>query len=176
MLCECGCGGATLRAPNTANDRGWVKGEPMRFILGHAARRPLDQRFWAMVEKTETCWLWLGGAIDGYGTITEEGRTVRAHRVSYKLHVGPIPTGLFVLHHCDVPSCVNPDHLFLGTHSDNMKDRQMKGRAHNWCAAKTLCPTGHPYDVPNTIYRSNGNRLCRACNRARCKKYHEGKL
>jgi len=89
---------------------------------------------------TETgCWLWLGGVkghapLRQYGNITvgsrKEGgrRTVSAHRFSYETYIGPIPEGMFVCHKCDVPSCVNPDHLFVGTRQDNVDDRERKGR------------------------------------------------
>lgn len=91
---------------------------------------PVETRFWRKVNKTETCWLWTGSTTDGYGMIgTENSRAVRgAHRVSWELAHGPIPAGLCVLHRCDVRACVRPDHLFLGTRDDNMRDRNQKGR------------------------------------------------
>ena len=75
------------------------------------------------------CWLWTAG-IDssGYGTFLYNGRTLGAHKVAYLLYKGEIPTGLLVLHSCDVRCCVNPSHLFLGTLYDNMQDRNSKGR------------------------------------------------
>ncbi len=82
------------------------------------------------------CWIWMGGLCHGgYGCMNigsrTDGsrRTVNAHRVSWEVHYGPIPDGLFVLHRCDNKSCVNPSHLFLGTHSDNMADMVAKGRS-----------------------------------------------
>lgn len=94
----------------------------------------MPARFWAKVQKTgpEECWLWsasLNGA--GYGQIGRGSGELGmdgAHRVSWILHFGNIPEGSFVLHHCDVKTCVNPAHLFLGTHSDNMRDMDEKGR------------------------------------------------
>lgn len=64
----------------------------------------------------------------GYGCFKVKGRMLRAHRVSYMLHVGEIPQGMFICHRCDNPSCVRPDHLFLGTCDDNLRDASIKGR------------------------------------------------
>ena len=75
------------------------------------------------------CWIWSGYCNeDGYAQRKKGGVTHRMHRVSYYLHNGSIPKGMCVLHSCDTPSCVNPKHLFIGTHSDNMKDMWSKGR------------------------------------------------
>lgn len=80
-------------------------------------------------EPMSGCWLWIGmAATGGYGLLKYEGRRLRAHAVSYEIHNGPIPVGLYVCHRCDVPSCVNPDHLFVGTQGDNMRDAKIKGR------------------------------------------------
>src|SRR5436190_17812213 len=78
---------------------------------------------------SDECWLWTG-TLDrnGYGRFGIDGRQPAAHRVSWRLHRGEIPVGLYVCHHCDVPGCVNPEHLFLGTQTDNMRDRTRKGR------------------------------------------------
>jgi hypothetical protein len=95
--------------------------------------RPLAERFWERVEKTDKCWLWAGVLYpNGYGQI---GRGMRggghalAHRVSWELAYGP--TSLKVLHHCDVKYCVRPSHLFIGTQKDNIDDCIAKGRKTN---------------------------------------------
>jgi len=93
-------------------------------------RLALPTRFWAKVQKTATCWLWTGTRTrQGYGQFAVDKRTrASAHRMAYELTHGPIPEGLDVLHKCDNPPCCNPEHLFLGTHQDNMIDAVHKGR------------------------------------------------
>ena len=89
----------------------------------------LEARFWPRVDRGDGCWLWTGAAShDGYGVIRAFGRQQRAHRVSWQLAHGEIQAEMEVLHRCDVPKCVRPDHLFLGTHADNMADMTAKGR------------------------------------------------
>ena len=99
------------------------------------ARRSFEDRFWSYVKKgnSDECWPWLGSLDShGYGKIhVYNDITLLAHRVSWELAYGSIPTGLCVLHHCDNPRCVNPDHLFLGTHEDNARDRESKHRGNH---------------------------------------------
>lgn len=92
-------------------------------------------RFWSKVAIGEplSCWEWTasrGSNLPGhnYGKIGVDGGNRFAHRVSWILANGPIPIGMDVLHHCDNPPCVNPSHLYLGTHTDNMRDRSVRGR------------------------------------------------
>lgn len=88
-----------------------------------------QSRFWAKVEKSSGCWTWTGGKLSsGYGRIRMNMKRVRAHRAAWRIAKGEIPTGMSVLHKCDNPACVNPDHLFLGTQQDNLKDMCAKGR------------------------------------------------
>lgn len=92
--------------------------------------RPVADRFWEKVTKGDGCWEWQGARIPhGYGnmTVPDHGHDY-AHRISWQLHNGEIPAGLWVLHHCDNPPCVRPDHLFLGTAQDNVDDSIRKGR------------------------------------------------
>ena len=88
-------------------------------------------RFWSKVEKTDGCWIWNAGIFRsglGYGAFKYESRRVVAHRFAWLLSYGPVPPGMLVCHRCDNPLCVRPDHLFLGTHTDNMRDRNAKCR------------------------------------------------
>jgi HNH endonuclease len=96
--------------------------------------KPLAERFWAKVARggPDDCWIWRGSKTSaGYGNLASlaGAQPFYAHRLSYEFHSGPIPRGMFVLHRCDNPACVNPNHLFLGTQTDNMRDMSAKGRS-----------------------------------------------
>jgi hypothetical protein len=112
------------------------------------------------------CWIWMGAIEDerGYGLVYVGAKRTGAHRYSWQLHNGPIPDGVLVCHRCDVPSCVNPDHLFLGSKKDNYDDSRSKGRAYlgDHQKVKTHCPQGHSYEGRNLILYQ-GRRYCRSC-------------
>lgn len=94
-------------------------------------------RFWEKVTRSnEGCWTWQGSRNEsGYGVLLVRGRKLVAHRVSWEVIFGPVPDGMLVLHRCDNPPCVRPDHLFIGTHMDNIQDCIAKGRRHYQKAA-----------------------------------------
>jgi hypothetical protein len=128
---------------------------------------PTD-RFWAKVDRTDGCWLWTAGRDGpGYGQLKVDEQTVKAHRFSYELHVGPIPDGLELDHLCRVRHCVNPAHLEPVTHAENCR----RGTVGQNMATKTHCPQGHPYEGDNLAIDRNGSRRCRACARDRTRAY-----
>ena len=102
--------------------------------VGHKLTKPPTERFYSFIDKLDAsngCWEWTGSTTQGrlqYGRFTLNARPIYAHRYSYKIHFGEIPIGMLVLHKCDTPSCVNPAHLFLGTHKDNSLDMVNKNR------------------------------------------------
>jgi hypothetical protein len=91
----------------------------------------LEERFWKQVQISDGCWEWTGSRRNrfGYGCFNVAGGKVLAHRMAWKIRNGAIPNRLCVLHRCDNPPCVNPDHLFLGTRGDNAHDMEAKERS-----------------------------------------------
>ncbi len=110
----------------------------------------------------EGCWLWSGPLNTwGYGAFYSNGRTLSAHRAAWETANGPVPDGLFVLHHCDRRMCCNPAHLYLGTQADNMRDKVVRGRYRNAQMMQTAARCGHPFDA-----HDGRQRYCASCRRA----------
>jgi hypothetical protein len=134
-------------------------------------RRDLKTRFLEKVSKPPetTCWLWMGttkGSARPYGMIWAGGRHRPASQVAWEISNGrSFPSGMMACHTCDNPRCVNPQHIWPGTMSDNIRDAVKKGRANpKGNAYRTHCKHGHEFTPDNTIIRpSTGHRKCRAC-------------
>lgn len=140
------------------------------------------ENFWKKVNKTDSCWIWLGHKNNfGYGRIhyTENGEYLRtlAHRFSYKYLIGEVPVGLVLDHLCNNRLCVNPYHLKITTHRENIL-RGIGNPAIN--SKKTHCKNGHEFNKENTRITKNG-RQCVICRRKysrewAIKKYYKNKL
>ena len=132
---------------------------------GNLGNKMQLKNFWSKVNKTESCWIWLGGTKRGYGKILTGKKQSRAHRVSFEIHKGPILEGLVIDHICRNKLCVNPDHLRQVTIAQNTIENSNSTGALN--KYKTHCVRGHEFNQKNTylIRRKNGiSRMCRKCN------------
>lgn len=137
-------------------------------------RRPVSERFWAKVQKTQGCWLWTGALKDGYGKFgLRAGLVVFAHRWAYEQCVGEIRGGLWILHHCDNRACVRPDHLYAGTAEQNTADMLTRDRQgeHMRPGAKTHCKRGHDLAVHGRQVDKRPGRTGREC--ATCKRRYQ---
>jgi len=134
--CCCGCGQRTDPARKTVTKLGHKKGELLKFRQHHWGTRKLTdpvKRFWSKIDKSrgsKSCWPYTAGRNwYGYGMFNPTSKKhVPAHRYMWQLKNGPIPKGMLICHKCDNPPCCNPDHLFIGTPADNMRDKVRKGR------------------------------------------------
>ena len=116
-------------------------------------------RFWSKVSKTNGCWLWTAGRHGkGYGQFYLNGRTLKAHRMAYMLTNGEIPDGMHVLHRCDVPACVNPHHLFVGTNQENVDDKVRKDRQSRLTGEMHPCRKLSKADVAHMRSRRSEDR------------------
>ena len=135
------------------------------------------KRFFRNVTKTDDCWHWSGSSDkDGYGVISMFGSQQRAHRVSLVIAGTDVSNGL-ACHTCDNPSCVNPNHLYVGDQKQNVRDAMLKGRRNTGWSERKHCIHGHPLSGKNLyIYKNTGQRMCRKCRSVRSlEKYHREK-
>lgn len=122
------------------------------------SRKTTLERFEAKFEPCPVtgCWLWNAcNNTKGYGFFRHVGKNLYAHRFAYELYIGPVPDGMHVLHTCDAPWCVNPDHLFLGTRSDNMQDMIRKGRDNRAYGERNPTTTLTTKQVLGVYYRAH---------------------
>jgi hypothetical protein len=139
-------------------------------------RRPIDPalRFAAFVARCAGCWEWTGALHrNGYGAFKlRDGRQMLAHRFAWELANGAVPEGLNVLHQCDNRRCVRPDHLFVGTQRENIRDMVAKGR-HFAGGTPTHCPSGHVRNGNTRFVK--GHPVCRLCRAETQKKWRQNR-
>ena len=132
--------------------------------------------FWTYIDKTDTCWLWTGSKVGGYGvysTGATRGLEEQAHRFAWQALVGEIPEAMELDHICGIRNCVNPGHLQLVEQGFNRKQGLKVARANQ--KARTHCKRGHEYTDENTYIEREGWRRCKSCQALSQKEYHERK-
>lgn len=145
---------------------------------------PIAERFWAKVERRSDseCWPWLGATDqNGYGQMYVNGHNRKATKIAWELfNAADFPDGKDACHSCDNPNCVNPRHIWPGTHKENMVDARAKGRlspiekfarTRDQLPPKTFCPHGHEYTEENTYVTPRGTKVCLICRRKSYAKY-----
>lgn len=180
IVCKCECGREVMRLRWNLSDKATCgecsnrryTGLPQPWMPPHEYDRLILERMKRTTIQTESgCWEWQGFRHKPprhYGSTSYRGKNVRAHRLMYKLIKGQIPAGMVVMHSCDNPPCINPDHLKLGTHLENMAECRAKGRY--YYANLTHCKRGHEFNDENTYYIKTpgkwfGLRACKACQK-----------
>lgn len=161
-----GCTGKLYGGSNKcpAHQRQWRlyrKLSPVRRL--NNSDDPKSRFVGAYVVRDSGCWEWTRSVnTNGYGHMTFNGKSIQAHRLSYIAFVGTIPNGHIVCHKCDNPLCINPAHLFLGTHATNAADKVQKKRHPR--SGATACKRGHPYTPESITLMDNGHgRIVRRC-------------
>jgi hypothetical protein len=158
--CYCNCGEKTNLARATIRGCGWIKGQPLRYVMNHHRRKTTGSEYRIEDHGYDTpCWIWQGVKEDGYGRINREGFR-RAHTLYYVKAKGPIPDGMQLDHLCRARACVNPDHLEPVTQTVNVR-RGVEARG-----KPTHCKHGHEFTPENTIVRRDGSWRCRMCDNA----------
>jgi HNH endonuclease len=125
-------------------------------------------------EPNTGCWLWTGYQMQGrlrYGVLHSDGKVRKAHRLSYETFVGPIPSGKIIMHRCDTPECINPQHLSVGTNMENLHDCLNKNR-NKQMVKRTHCKHGHEFTSENTVFyprknRNTPDKHCLECRKIR---------
>ncbi len=140
-------------------------------------RPSVEERFWGKVTILENgCWEWTGALVNGYGIFWHNPKVIKAHRFAYQLFKGDIPHSFEPDHLCRNRRCVNPSHLEMVTHQENILRGDILKAIKVRQLERTHCPKGHPYVESNTyITPSDGGRICRICAREnQWKRRHNG--